>query len=260
MGTSARQRRWYVSTPNCPIFGVLGRPHVFGLAGRRVLLRAAALTLTLCRDGELAQAVGSSYKDPDYALKHPRGGAQFHTLGSGRGAGSPDGALSPAPSIHVGDECVAAAAGACTDRQTAQDVVRVTGSPLPREQTLTHKQFASAVPPVFVVHRFVDPGRKRVLYAKSMRAKWLDRPGFKPSGKPKEQLPVFQSELDATSPPDVVKTLLAKLNARGPKQKKVGGREPMPCDTMMMIGEGEVVLVVLVVLVALVVLVVPHHH
>ena len=52
-------------------------------------------------------AVGSPYKDPEYALKHPRGGAQFHSLGSGRGNASPDGALSKAPSIHVGDEYVA---------------------------------------------------------------------------------------------------------------------------------------------------------
>eukprot|EP00750_Incisomonas_marina_P005820 INCI14146.2.p1 GENE.INCI14146.2~~INCI14146.2.p1 ORF type:complete len:280 (+),score=44.88 INCI14146.2:90-929(+) len=71
-----------------------------------------------------------------------------------------------------------------------------------------------------MICRYIDPGRKRVLYAKSLREKWLDRPGFKPAGKIKEPLPIFQSEIDAHSDPGAVKQLLKTLNARGPKQKK----------------------------------------
>lgn len=117
-------------------------------------------------------AVGTPYKDPDYALKHPRGGAQFHTLGSGRNfKKNVDGALGKIPSINVGD-------------------------------------------------KYIDPGKKRIEYARSLRKKWLDRPGFKPAGSIKYKPPAFQSELDASSEPAEVKKLLKELNARGPKTKK----------------------------------------
>jgi len=80
-----------------------------------------------------------------------------------------------------------------------------------------------AISPVASIHvgdNYVDPGRQRVAYAKSLRKKWLDRPGFKPAGKIKYKQPVFQSELDANSDPSAVKTLLKALNARAPKVKK----------------------------------------
>jgi hypothetical protein len=113
MGTSARPRHWHVPSPHpCEIQSCVAITHsrirerlcCFAPQSKYAVRR---VNWRLHGGVWCVQAVGSSYKDPDYALKHPRGGPQFHSLGSGRAHASPDGALSPAPSIHVGDECVA---------------------------------------------------------------------------------------------------------------------------------------------------------